>query len=288
MAWTLAVLVVASGLATAAGALTRISSAIFGALLIYTTLADRLEAFTVSKLGTCLVIALAFTPCNARWSVDAWWKQRRDPKLKLPTHVSGGNVRFFQILVPVFYMSSGFSKAWGDWLSYPYVLFTHLHDSYQTWVAWFAANHVTAWMWSVMQYTTLAFEIGAPLWFSLPWTRKWAMLYGIAMHTMIGLMFGPVIWFALLMITILIGAFIKFFIFGETPPSDSSASARLTSRRARTLAHKRSLSSSVHSTPQKLRHKRSNVHRSPAGRGLSGRGLPARRSPVPGRKLRRE
>jgi maintenance of morphology protein 1 len=66
-----------------------------------------------------------------------------------------------------------------------------------------------------------------------------------------------------LSVVILIGAFIKFFIFGETPPSDSSASARLTSRRARTIAHKRSLSSSLHSTPQKLKHKRSTVLRSP-------------------------
>jgi hypothetical protein len=62
-------------------------------------------------------------------------------------------------------------------------------------------------MWTVMQYTTLAFEVGAPLWFGLRWTRKYAMLYGIAMHTLIGLMFGPVIWFALLMIALLLASY---------------------------------------------------------------------------------
>ena len=41
-----------------------------------------------------------------------------------------------------------------------------------------------------------------------PWTRKYAMLDGIAMHTMIGLMFGPVIWFALLMISLLLTCYL--------------------------------------------------------------------------------
>lgn len=222
-AWTISALIVVSGLATAAGALTRFASAIFGALLVYTTLADRLEAFTVSKLGTCLVIALAFTPCQERWSVDAWWKKRTNPKLKLPTHVSGGNVRFFQILLPVFYFSSGMSKAWGDWLTNPYVLFSHLHDSYQTPVSLFAANHFAPWMWTVMQGTTLAFEALAPVWFGWRVTRPYAMLYGIAMHTMIGLMFGPVIWFAMLMIVLLVGGYAnerllaRLFRLGRSP-----------------------------------------------------------------------
>jgi hypothetical protein len=58
-----------------------------------------------------------------------------------------------------------------------------------------------------MQGTTLAFEIGAPLWFGLRITRPYALAYGIAMHTLIGLMFGPVIWFALLMIVLLVGGY---------------------------------------------------------------------------------
>jgi hypothetical protein len=204
-AWTLSIILVIAGLMTIAGALTRFSSAIFAALLLYTTLADRLEAFTVSKLGTCLAIALAFTPCDARYSVDAWWRRRKNPNLPLPTHVSGGNVRFFQITIPVFYFSSGVCKAMGDWLKDPYVLFSHLHDSYQTPVSLFAANHFSPWMWTVMQATTLAFEVGAPLWFAWRITRPYALLYGVAMHTLIGLMFGPVIWFALFLIALLVG-----------------------------------------------------------------------------------
>ena len=203
LAWAVAVAIIVTGLATAAGALTRVSTAAFGALLAYTALADRLEAFTVSKLGTVLIIALAFTPCGARASVDAWW-QRKQPR---PTHCTGGNVRFFQWMLPIFYFSSGLCKATGDWLENPYVLYSHLHDSYQTPVSYFAANHAPAWMWTAMQATTLAFEVGAPLWFGLRLTRRCALAYGVAMHALIGLMFGPVVWFALLMIVLLVGSY---------------------------------------------------------------------------------
>ncbi|KIN06189.1 hypothetical protein OIDMADRAFT_81573, partial [Oidiodendron maius Zn] len=44
-----------------------------------------------------------------------------------------------------------------------------------------------------------------------------------------------------LSIVLLIGAFIKFFIFGDPPSPDVTAALRATERRSRTLAHKRSL-----------------------------------------------
>ena len=202
-AWIVAGCLALAGLGTALGLATRWTSAVFAALLAYTTLADRLEAFTVSKLGTVLVLALAMSPCGARYSIDAWWRHRRDPGRVVPTRCTGGSVRFFQILIPVFYFSSGVCKATGDWLSNPYVLWTHLHDSYQTPVSLFAANHAPTWAWTVLQATTLAFEAGAPLWFGWRRTRRYALAYGVGMHLMIGLMFGPVIWFSLLMIVVL-------------------------------------------------------------------------------------
>jgi hypothetical protein len=206
-AWLVAITLALTGLATVAGAFVRWTTPIFAALMAYVTLADRLEAFTVSKLGTVIAVALAVSPIGTRMSVDSWRRRRRDKTYVPPELCSGGSVRFFQVMVPVFYFSSGYSKWTGDWIHDPLVLWSHLHDSYQTAVSWFAANHVTAWMWTTMQYTTLAFEVGAPIWFGLPWTRKYAMLYGIGMHTMIGLMFGPVIWFAILMISLLLACY---------------------------------------------------------------------------------
>jgi maintenance of morphology protein 1 len=66
---------------------------------------------------------------------------------------------------------------------------------------------------------------------------------------------------------ILIGAFIKFFIFGDPPSPDVTAALRATERRSRTLAHKRSLLTLRSSTPrhpsQPLNKKRSSILRNP-------------------------
>ena len=70
-----------------------------------------------------------------------------------------------------------------------------------------------------------------------------------------------------LSIVILIGAFIKFFIFGDPPSPDVTAALRATERRSRTLAHKRSLltlRSSISRHPsQPLNKKRSSILRNP-------------------------
>ena len=68
-----------------------------------------------------------------------------------------------------------------------------------------------------------------------------------------------------LSIVVLIGAFIKYFVFGELPSADSTAAARAAVRRQRTLAHKRSHSFSSLSADQQrsLRKKRSGILRNP-------------------------
>jgi uncharacterized membrane protein YphA (DoxX/SURF4 family) len=207
MAYAIGIALVLAGLATALGAFTRVASGLFCVLLVFVALADRMAAFTVSKISPMIALAIFFSPAGARYSFDAWWRAQRDPKHVLPTHVSWGSVRYFQVLLPVFYLSSGIFKAKGDWLSDPYVLWSHIHDSYQTWISYVIGSHAPAFMWTVLQAITLLFEALAPLWFALPWTRPYAFGWGVLMHLMIGLMFGPVIWFSLLMITMLIGAY---------------------------------------------------------------------------------
>jgi vitamin K-dependent gamma-carboxylase-like protein len=209
-AWALCAAMVVSGLALSLGALTRVASVVFAATLLWVALADRLSAFTVSKLGTVLVVALIFTPCGARWSVDSWLRRRRAGPVAapLPERVGCGSVRFFQALVCVFYFSSGVAKTYGDWWNGPAaVIWTHLHDSYQTGFAYFFANLAPRWSWWAFQWVTLGYELGAPLWFLVPFTRPVALVYGVGMHLMIGLMFGPVIWFSLLMIVLLVACF---------------------------------------------------------------------------------
>jgi uncharacterized membrane protein YphA (DoxX/SURF4 family) len=208
LAWLLAAVMVVSGLATAVGFRTRPSAAVFAGTLVYVALADRLAAFTVSKISPVIMVALALSAAGARFGVDAWLNSRREGEpSQSPTHAPGGAIRFVQLFLPIFYCSSGICKGRGDWFSRWDVLWTHLHDSYQTPVSFFLAENLPAGSWALMQLATIVFEIGAPLWFALASTRSVALLYALAMHALIGLMFGPVIWFSLLMMILNVTAF---------------------------------------------------------------------------------
>jgi len=230
LAWTVAVVMTVAGLAVSAGLFTRLSAGVFSALLAYVALADRLEAFTVSKLGPMLALALCLTPAGARYSVDAWLRRRRHPGEVLPTHVSGGVVRFFQVFLAAMYSGAGIAKLRGDWLGGD-VLWSHLHDNYQTTVSWLLGRAVPAWGWQALQYLSLVFEVLAPIWFALRWTRPAAVVAGLSMHALIGLMFGPVIWFALLMSTLLIACYaperwlLRLFALATRPPPPGGAAA---------------------------------------------------------------
>jgi len=206
LAVVVSIATVVAGLATSIGFRTRISSGIFAALLAYLALADRLEAFTVNKLGTVLAIALFASPAGARYSIDAL-RDRGTRSDSAPIQVSWGNVRFFQTLLIFIYFASGIAKIRGGWLKEPLALFSHLHDSYQTAFTYFMARTVPGFGWTLFQYVALIYEVGAPLWFMLRRTRQPALVLGLGMHAMIGIMFGPVIWFSLLMSVLLLSSF---------------------------------------------------------------------------------
>jgi len=207
LAWTIAAVTVVAGLFLSAGFLTRASAGLFSALLAYLALADRLEAFTVSKLGPMLALALCLSPSGARYGLDAWLRRRRNPAAPVPTHVRGGVIRFFQVFLCAMYSGAGIAKLRGDWLGGD-VLWSHLHDNYQTWISWALGRAVPGWGWQGLQYVSLTFETLAPIWFALRWTRPYAVIAGLGMHALIGLMFGPVIWFAMLMSTLLLAGYL--------------------------------------------------------------------------------
>jgi hypothetical protein len=201
LAWLVAFVMVASGIACSLGWKTRASALTFAATLAYVALADRLAAFTVSKLSPAVMLAVAAGPAGARLGLDARWRRRSGD----PPALRGalGSVRFLQVLPVVLYSASGIAKARGDWLKEPLVLWSHLHDSYQTSIALTFARTLPTWLWPVFQGSVLLFEVGAPLWFASSRIRPLAVAFGLGMHLMIGLMFGPVVWFALLMATLL-------------------------------------------------------------------------------------
>lgn len=207
LAWSTAAATVASGLAFAIGWRARLTGGVFAFCLFYFALADRLAAFTVSKLGTVLILALAVTPAAARYSLDARPRGSAREQPGEVTQVTWGNVRFFQALLVVFYCASGVCKARGDWLYNPLVIFTHLHSSYQTLPGFLMARTIPAWAWAALGRVTLGFEALAPLWFALTVTRPIALAVGLALHGVIALCFAPLIWFSLLMSVLLVGCF---------------------------------------------------------------------------------
>lgn len=207
LAWALGAVMVVSGLMLAAGWRTRPAGFVFAATLFYVALADRLAAFTVSKISGPIVLCLAFSAAGARWGVDAWLAQRRSPEAPRPTHGSAGELRVLQAFLIALYTSSGLCKARGDWLSRHDILWTHLHDAYQTAFSHAFANLSQPWMWPVFQGSTLIFEFFAALWFLAPATRLPAMGFGLLLHLLIGLMFGPIVWFSLLMMALLLGCY---------------------------------------------------------------------------------
>lgn len=205
-AWTVAAAMVISGLACVLGIKTRSSALVFALVLAFVALSDRLAAYTVTKLSPVIMLAVALGPAGTRLGVDAYWKRKKSGKRPKRMRTSGA-VRFLQLLPVVIYSASGIAKVRGDWLKEPLVLWSHLHDSYQTSIAFALASVLPAWTWTLLQGMVLAFELFAPLWFGLARTRTSAFVFGLGMHTMIGLMFGPVLWLALLMMTVLAAGF---------------------------------------------------------------------------------
>jgi hypothetical protein len=206
-AWAMAAVMVVSGLACCIGVKTRTSALVFAATLVFVALSDRLETYTVTKLSPAVMLAIAFSPAGARLGAEAYWKRKKSGKHPKKRRTSGA-VRFLQLLVVVMYSASGITKARGDWLKVPLVLWSHVHDSYQTPIAFALASVLPGWMWTLFQGMVLAFELLAPLWLGLSRTRTWALFFGLSMHTMIGLMFGPVQWLALLMMTLLVAGYL--------------------------------------------------------------------------------
>jgi len=207
LAWTLAGLMVVSAIATSAGYRTRWSSLLFAATLFAVGVLDHLSSFTVTKIGPVLMLVVSLSRAGRLLGVDAW--RRRARGCKRPRRLRPlPAVRFLQLFLAVFYCASGIAKAEGDWLRMPLVMWSHLHDSYQTPVAYALASHLPGWLWTVTQGLVLAFETLAPVWFGLARTRNVALAFALSMHVGIALMFGPVVWFAILMIAVLVTAYL--------------------------------------------------------------------------------
>ncbi len=159
-------------------------------ILVFVALADRLAAFTVYKIAPVLMLTIIYV----------FYERSRNREAQ-------GSLQFLQAFLVVFYAASGFCKFEGEWTTHTHLIWTHLHSSYETALSYYVGRYTPTWAWQGMQLATLIFEMGAPLWFYADRTRPFAIAFGVIMHISIGLLFGPVIWFSLLMITLILVAF---------------------------------------------------------------------------------
>ena len=97
----------------------------------------------------------------------------------------------------IHYFTSGTCKAFqGDWLLYTDTLWTQVQGHYRTTLAATLLQIVPKNAWAVGMYSALAFELLAPLLFTVRRLRPIGILWGIAMHLGINLLMHNLVFFS--------------------------------------------------------------------------------------------
>ncbi len=99
------------------------------------------------------------------------------------------------------YLAAGLAKAGGDWLKSGDVLWSQVQGVYRTELAAWSLRHLPLWVWSVLQHLALAFELLAPVLFTVRRLRPLALVLGLGFHLVIALMMKDLIFFSLQMWT---------------------------------------------------------------------------------------
>lgn len=127
-----------------------------------------------------ILFYLMLSPCGAVWSLDRLWQRRAAPVAERIV-ISPWALRllFIQLVLIYFvnglYKISGHNWVIGDSLHYVLSDVTLTRFSY-------AQFPLPVWLTRLATWTVLVWEVGFPLWVSLPWTRKPALLFGVLFH----------------------------------------------------------------------------------------------------------
>jgi hypothetical protein len=161
--------------------------ALFGifASALYTQGVDWMSASSISKLYVGVYGLLLLTPGYVRDAASG------------RLMISAVPVRLIQGTLILQYLAAGCAKAFkGDWLKYTDVLYTQVQGVFRTDFAAWCLRHLPAWSWTAMQWTTLLFELEAPVLFLVKKLRPIAFVVGIGLHLMIALMMKNLIFFS--------------------------------------------------------------------------------------------
>jgi hypothetical protein len=158
------------------------------AAAVYVQGADLMAAFTLNKLYVGIYGILLVTPGYTR---DATTGRLR---------VSAVAIRVIQATLILQYFAAGLAKAFkGDWLKFSDVLYTQVQGVYRTDLAAWMLRTLPVWSWTVMQWTSLLFELEAPVLFCWRKLRLLAFVIGMGFHLMIALLMKDLIYFSLQM-----------------------------------------------------------------------------------------
>jgi len=152
---------------------------------VYVQGADTMSAFTLNKLYVAVYGILLITPGYLKDAATG----------KLTGSVLG--MRVIQATLLLQYLAAGTSKAFmGDWLKYSDVLYTQVQGVYRTDFAAWCLRTLPLWSWTAMQWTTLLFELEAPVLFCVRKLRIVGFIVGTGFHLVIALMMKDLIFFS--------------------------------------------------------------------------------------------
>lgn len=151
----------------------------------YVTLADRLAAFTINKLFVAGLLILALAPPVSE----------QDGKLVLR---SAWPLRALQATFVLQMFGAGVCKLrFGDWVARSDTLWHQVQLAFMTDIAAWMVRELPMWVWAVLQYLALGFELAAPLLFMVRRLRPLGYLLGFGMLATIALTMYELIFFAL-------------------------------------------------------------------------------------------
>ncbi len=159
--------------------------------------------FGLDQILTYCVMYLAFTPCGAVFSVDAWLRRRvlgglRNPTSKAlawlwpddrPSVTANVATRLLQLHLCVIYLFGGLAKARGQmWWDGTALWYAVGNYEYQSWDATFIAAYPS--LFTALTHVTFLWEIFycALVW--PRWTRPLTLVIAVGVHAGIGLGLG--------------------------------------------------------------------------------------------------
>ncbi len=186
----LAALIILAATAHLLNYLRRLALLVLFGCTVYVQGADLMASFTLNKLYVGIYGVLLLSPGYAHDAVTS--------QLKIPAVA----VRVIQATLILQYLAAGLAKAFnGDWLFHGDVLHVQVQGVYRNEIAAWCLRHLPAWYWTVMQFTSLLFELEAPVLFCMRKLRWLAFVLGMGFHMMIALLMKDLIFFSLQMWT---------------------------------------------------------------------------------------